>query len=364
MKLSIFRQRMSGPTWGANFEKNRTYWSYKLFATFSHAAGAWFIYDPDMPKLTFGLNSDAIQRLRSIQIDCIRDLTGSRYGTDNHALRAEMHIHDIVLALYSSAMQYRCRLVTSNYHKQLHVARFNHLPFSGKRSLIPILLTHPYQHLQRSAFEYVVKMRDDLDLDKRTFSKIFTTERGDSQNDAKRFKITKNFWFKKLMELSSKQWDEHKRKRAEKQMYLELAYKPDFHDSKLPYYYSLDRAQATMAIQLRTGNILLKGHPIARYALGILNKDRFCPHCPNQEQTAKHLLCYCPSLAEPRQFIWEECGHCDFEKLLTEEIEFATAWAIQYFGIEQFERARKKQKYQFPRARQWRVRGQGNLTIS
>ena len=124
----------------------------------------------------------------------------------------------------------------------------------------------------------------------------------------------------------------------------------EFTRSTLLHYVNLDRAQSTIALQIRTGNIALYGNPIFRYQKGVTSMK--CPMCQDHIHTAEHLFIHCKSLERERVYLRDEVGPTfTFQELMTTHIEASASWAIQYFGIDQFHWLKKKSDYRFPRVK-------------
>jgi hypothetical protein len=152
---------------------------------------------------------------------------------------------------------------------------------------------------------------------------------------------------------ASKAWESYQRDRyGTPWKLMHAAHKVDFGTHRLQYYFGLTRAQSTMAIMMRTGNIALRGNAVWRHVNKLKDSDNKCRRCGNHIETVEHLLCHCKALHAARQYLENAIGgRLSFQALMTTDLELASAWAIRYFGLEQFKYERKAERYQFPRSR-------------
>jgi hypothetical protein len=110
--LGSFR-RFSGTTWGPNLLQQRQLYHGKLLATIGYAAAAWFTHVPNVPGLQeigsikFGISTNALDKLRSLQIECMLAISGARKMTAYQVLENEMHIVPIFYKLHEFAMNHR-----------------------------------------------------------------------------------------------------------------------------------------------------------------------------------------------------------------------------------------------------------------
>jgi len=339
--LAIFR-RCSGALWGCSLECNREFWRTTIYARLSYAAPAWFIYSPNR-KLKYGLHKRLIEKLRSIQMDCWLTLSASRRATKFESILAEVHIPHIIDKLYIQDMTHRCKHLATLEYKDMFVIRSRRFRSRKQETHERILSQHPYQELDREAELLLNEFYDQEGWDKLNRIRFL--------NKGRWVKMLKSFLDQKLQELSQARWHKIIATRVAENKYLPLTYRSLWGNHTLKLYARLDRAQSTMAMYIRSGNIPLNINPVWRNQKGIMTKR--CPGCNVHDHTAEHLFFHFKALARPRYYLMAEINyHHDFERLMTINIEVATSWAIQYFAIEMFDSARKKGKYNFPRKKE------------
>jgi hypothetical protein len=159
----------------------------------------------------------------------------------------------------------------------------------------------------------------------------------------------KNFNAQNALRFAEDEYDDYIRLRAYDRKTFHPTHRTSFSENCMGYYKGLSAAQSTMGIAIRTGNIALMGNPIYHRQCDIPDETS-CPLCGNAIHTAEHLFLHCKALDQPRAMLQSAIGTLNWEALTTTYLEIATAWAIQYFDMEHFERCKKVKAYQFPRA--------------
>jgi hypothetical protein len=359
MHLGNFK-RFSGATWGPDLLHNRTLYHGKIFATIGYAAAAWFSHIPGVPghsqpaTLKFGISRKALEQLKSLQIECVLSLSGARKGTSFRVLENEMHITPILYKLHEIAMNHRCQQHQSAEYRMmetLRVRRFGCLPRTTWKASKPILDDHPFQVLRRFTEHVWNQLRHNQ-----------RCRIGDHALEVqwkvpeKRKAIIKDFNQECSYYYTSKLWECYQRGRyRDPSKIMHVAHMEDFGEHRLRYYCGLSRAQSTMAIMMRTGNIALKSNKAWRLVNDL--PDDKCVRCGKYVETVEHLLCHCKALHIERQLLEAAVGgRLNFHSLMTTDLELASAWAIRYFDLEQFEAEKKAKRYQFPRKRTHIVR--------
>jgi hypothetical protein len=61
--------------------------------------------------------------------------------------------------------------------------------------------------------------------------------------------------------------------------------------------------------------------------------------------TVYHMFIECVNLAIPRRQLYRALGHRDFYKMLSDEPDIVTDWAISHFGIPQFEDSKQESRF-------------------
>ncbi|KAK7995773.1 hypothetical protein PG991_015240 [Apiospora marii] len=97
-------------------------------------------------------------------------------------------------------------------------------------------------------------------------------------------------------------------------------------DHCIDYCKDMSRAESTLYLQMVSGKIGLRG-----YLSTWKDVERTGPH------TVDHLFIHCPLLAAERQELQHELGHLDLKRMLTDNALASTRWALQHFGLDQFQ---------------------------
>ncbi|KAH6015937.1 hypothetical protein HBI07_073830 [Parastagonospora nodorum] len=348
-------KRFIGPTWGADLIRNRQLYYGKILPTIAYAAPAWFTcipsvpYQPKATPLTYGIATDALKILCSLQIECMLALSGARRLTSAKVLEKEMHILPIVLQLHRICMTHRLRW----HHSPEYIAMRNIRMSASGRLPLPkkslghskaVLQTHPYQTLRRCVQLDEVRLRKRVGA---AFEKKW-------EDIKKRKMMIKEYYDEIVHYVASLQWRKFRQRRNSHEKFKHPAYEAAWMDHSLRFYNGLTRAQSSILIMMRTGNIALYGNPIHRMVKG--SKDSMCRQCGMHLETSEHLLCHCKKLHMERQALTTAAGHNNFHLFMTTDCDLASAWAIRYFGLEQFKHVKDDKRYQFPLKRSNRLR--------
>jgi len=348
-------KRFTGPTWGADLIRNRQLYYGKILPTIAYAAPAWFTcipsvpYHPEATPLTYGISTEALKILDSLQIECMLALSGARRLTNAKVLEKEMHILPIVLQLHRISMTHRLRW----HHSPEYVAMSNiRLSTSGRLPLPAksiglsnaVLQTHPYQVLRRCVQLDEARLRAGVGA---AFDKRW-------KDINKRTVMIKEYYDNIVHYIAGLEWKQVQRRRNFHNKFKHPAYEAAWMDHSLRFYNGLTRAQSSILIMMRTGNIALYGNPIHRIVKG--SKDPMCRQCGMHLETSEHLFCHCKKLYMERQALITAAGHNNFHLYMTSDCDLASAWAIRYFGLEQFKHVKDDKRYQFPLKRQNRPR--------
>jgi hypothetical protein len=353
-QLGSFK-RFSGATWGPNLFQQRQLYHGKLLPTIAYAAPAWFTHVPNVPglektgRINFGISKTALDKLRSLQIECVLALSGARKLTPYEVLQNEMHIIPLEYKLHEFAMNHRFQQHDSFEYSEM--ARLRSKPWGSLRGDLTYerkLINHPYHILRIYAGEGLSTLRYNQ------ASRIGDTALSTQwELPEKRKAIIKEHNQLCSYFYASKAWAFYQRARySTPWRVMNAAHTVEFGNHRFQYYIGLTRAQSTMAIMMRTGNIALRGNAVWRHVNKLKDTDNKCTRCGNHIETVEHLLCHCKELHAAREHLKLAVGGvlC-FERLMTTDLELASAWAIRYFDLEQFKYEKKAERYQFPRTR-------------
>jgi hypothetical protein len=360
LELAI-SQRYTTTISGRTLEDNLRLYEEKILPKIKYAAGAWFISPSpeDSSNLRFGLRSKTLDRLRSLQTECLGRLCGARPKTDRLALLFLNNVSDIVYQLYAAAMSHRCQSIPSIHYHSLWEQRFGSLP-TNDANAHKKMEEHPQHRLATIAENVMFRHGDEtceLQTWARTHTKLLTRQAYDDVMSAKRSNETKwkqrkllikAFWNHKAFALTKVDFELHVINRKINGQHKHLVYRCKFEDGLRASFAKLSRAQSTMAIYIWTGNIPLANNIRWRIPQGI--ESTKCPLCAGPyDHTAEHLFFHCTTLEKQRKWLMEAIGgHSDFKRLMTVDIIAATSWAIQFFMIDLFRRVKLKPEHEFP----------------
>src|SRR6266576_454889 len=110
-------------------------------------------------------------------------------------------------------------------------------------------------------------------------------------------------------------------------------------NAKIDYWHKgLTKAQSSIAVQVRTEKIGLKAFLFKQRVPEVEG-----PHCQcnHGEQTAKHIITYCPKYSERRSLIQRALGTTDYNEMIASNkgLKAITAWIIHMGILHQFSRA-------------------------
>jgi hypothetical protein len=297
----------------------------------------------------YGISSEALKILDSLQIECMLALSGARRLTSAKALEKEMHILPIILQLHRISMTHRLHWHHSPEYvamRNIRLSTSGRLPLPAKSIGLSnaVLQTHPYQVLRRFVQLDEARLRTGVGA-------AFDNRWKDMK---KRKVMIKEYYDNIVHYIAGLKWKQVQRRRNFHNKIKHPAYEAAWMDHSLRFYNGLTRAQSSILIMMRTGNIALYGNPIHRIVKG--SKDPMCRQCGMHLETPEHLLCHCKKLFMERQALITAAGHNNFHLYMTSDCDLASAWAIRYFGLEQFKHVKDDDRYQFPLKRQNRPR--------
>jgi len=340
-------QRFLGGKFGSDFAERRKLYHGKFLAKIAYAAPAWFLHDPTRtasePRMIHGLTLKALGMLQKLQNEMLKALTRARTQTNGPVMEHELHVLPILLQLHRIAMDHRVLHQGSEHYNELHRNR-QYRGTIDKAVRVKSLKSHPYNRLHELVVLHLeqIHILKQQDLSAQAFQDEWAIPKT-------RKKWIKAYHYDLVFHKAEKAFSIYLRSRAHRHQHFHPAHNTKFIDHVLRCYAGLKPAQCTMTIQMRTGNIALKTNYFHRQTLN--TNDMTCPLCEKALHTAEHLLCHCSALELPRQHLRAAVGHTSWARLMTEECEIASAFAIRYFEIEQFDSEKEKRRYQFPRTR-------------
>ena len=330
----------------------------KILSKILYAAGAWFLHNPtprpmhcsllppifntQRADISFGLNKDALKMLKQIETEALLVIFHAWTRTASELIWKEFQLTPLVLRLHEAAMSHRCKsfrsLETERMRKNRSMAYRK-----GRR-------VHPFDYFDKltgSLLEAIEAKTKESSTPQQFQAMWF--------DPAKRHERIKRYTALCSREMAGELWGVYQRTKAHgsqgKCFHPALA--SEWKDNTLKLYKGLDAAQSTILLGMRTGNIGVRTNPVLHHDRK--DFDRTCPLCSSSvmmsDHTIKHLFLSCPSLRRSRGYLQDMVKTPGFDTYLSDETEVATAYAIRYFGLEQFSRVRDDTKYLFPRQR-------------
>ncbi|EGU79108.1 hypothetical protein FOXB_10396 [Fusarium oxysporum f. sp. conglutinans Fo5176] len=311
--------RISSTTAGPNVISMRRLYITTVRPIISYACGAWFIYGWDT---SFRLAKAVTKPLTSIESYCLRRITGALNGSASETLNKEAYVENILVFLNRVATTQRASALKSPGHETLVKFRQHGRDPSEYGD-------HPYHALDIGARRLLGKAESSANASLPGLTPV-----------------VKHHMRKIAMEDSEAQssflWDEYCADRIERHSHPSAATedKKGWGPHNLKRYRGLSRAQSTILIQCRTEHIGLNAH-LARIGC---SSTSLCP-CNYEHQTVYHMFIECVNLAIPRRQLYQELGHRDFYRMLSDEPDIVADWAISHFDIPQFEGAKQDSRF-------------------
>ncbi|KAL7765738.1 hypothetical protein ACKLNR_003654 [Fusarium oxysporum f. sp. zingiberi] len=323
-----YMKRISGSTWGPDMYAVRQYYLTLIRPVITYACGAWFIklHKCVSTRLNFGLSTKVIDRLQSLQSECLRFVSGAFGRVAGILIEKELAIEGVWTILHSQATLQRAMNFTSRD------PRWRSLCFGDGSSTARI--KNPILILDSQAGEE----SDDPVCEQRIADRFADRK--------KRGKIVGSHIKWLAAQDCEDLWQDYIDDRKALQvaagkhlprLRLPVALNESWGRQSVGFYKGMSRAQSTMLFQCRTEFIGLKYH-LARIQVG---DDPHC-RCKGSRETPFHLFVECPYLNFQPKALFRKLQHTSFSTLLTLDGRVTAEWAISYFDIEQFDVVRKK----------------------
>lgn len=245
-------KRMSTSVSGPNLHSMRHLYLTSVRPIISYACAAWFTLsvDPDNP---YPLKDALIQRLDTLQTNCLRSIAGAFKTTSNLPLHKELNIPPIAVYLQEKAMAHRARNYKSDDYKLLRskTERFPH------KATLNCFKRHPLLELYKAAGS----LRD--------CAKAWWLDQNDTvfwENPVSQGEAITKYMKRQALLLCRELWEEFKSNEKKyrdtriRKTTLGVQRRPvatmgDWGPRNLKRYRGLNRAQSTILIQMRTGFI-------------------------------------------------------------------------------------------------------------
>ncbi|KAF5675546.1 hypothetical protein FHETE_2543 [Fusarium heterosporum] len=322
---------ISGATWGPPLAAMRRFYVTKIRSVMTYACGAW---------------------LESLQSLCLRKISGAFGNTPAEVLEKELQIENIWTVLHTQATVQRAKSLLSADQRWRPIRITYRYPKTKPIRVIHVKARrvearNPYIDLDLEASCVVVHALNAIVARHRDKSGEWERTWADSK---KRGKVIGNWMKHWATEDCRVRWESYVTRRTIDRALassdstcgkLPVAFTEVWGPKSVGYYSGMNRAQSTMLLHCRTGDIGLNCH---LYKIGIRNDNVTSPYCAcnSGAQTPFHLFVQCPRLIDARKHLLRKVGHTRYQDLLTDNAVIAANWALKYFDIEQFDKARPK----------------------
>ncbi|KAK7964417.1 hypothetical protein PG988_011391 [Apiospora saccharicola] len=316
-----YLKRISGKTWGPTLGHMIQLYKSMVRPLFSNGCAAWFSYAIDGFHIKWRLGKGRINRLVKIEDRCLRQISGVFGGTCFDVVRKQLSMESVDIFLYFRHMSFRIQRLRSPEQKKLRENRIRPTRLASASVLANAIDKHPYQALDAIAMDYRAYVEDEFgwapgqeesDLDWRwpKRKKHFMKTWRQRSNNGKHYPSFKNHPVIPRPVALEQPWSAH----------------------CVDYCKGMSRAESTLYLQMVSGKIGLRG-----YLSTWRDVERTGPH------TVDHIFIHCPLLAAEREELRHELGHLDLKRMLTDNALASTRWALQHFGLEQFQWERENQ---------------------
>jgi len=278
---------MAGSTWGATFERCRTVYSMVVRPMLTFAAPIW--HQPSgTPEATKG----HAKKLAVVQNDCLRTVLGAFRATPVPILEAESIISPIDLQLDRLVLRYQASRgnhpLTQTGNKHI----WSRLQGRGTRgrAIPPTPLEEREAWALRS-----LKVKEWYEAATGTRRKKHWVN---PARDIEEYQSTKVI-DERVKDWARTEWLDRwtKYKRSIPDYARSPAQGGDLFGDRFSYHAKLRKAESSMAVQLRSGKIGLNHFLRQRKVPGVRSAECICGW---RKQTAKHMLLFCPRLADMR----------------------------------------------------------------
>ncbi|TDZ24501.1 putative RNA-directed DNA polymerase from transposon X-element [Colletotrichum orbiculare MAFF 240422] len=337
--------RVTSSVYGQPVLNLRTWYMTNILPIFAYACPVWFVRTADMQKARWSIAKGLAASLEKQHTYCVKKLSGALWRTKTIVILKELYIEKLDVYLARRCLAYRAK---------------NSRTPEGKRLMDTWKLkeygineharsTHPFNVTYGEAITIILEValalydneqRDEEMKSGKKRTEVLATDRLPRRVVALVKRLSMD-WSDKTM---SDRWEKCRadnkgsrdgltRFRSDASCWNEA-----WGRYVMNWYKTLTRAECTMLMQLRTGLIGLNSclfwmKQVTTY---------FCP-CQNGKSphTAKHLFMHCTKLEKQRQSLARQIPHFTFNTLVTRHSKVASRFAIENFGLQQYEWTRK-----------------------
>lgn len=215
----------------------------KIRPIISYACPAWFMHI-DGVDLKYGITEGLIEKLESLQYQCLVQISGAMKYTSRQVLEKELNVESVRVFLCRLGASQRARALSDPDHGMI-------LQITTPPRWEPLSdAVHPYRILENiSQLLKAETLRKLHELNEPSeVSKIWS-------DPTRQKKAINSHVAHKGQEWSAKLWTSYRRQRAQERKHRTEATDDDWGPMAWSYYKPLTRAQSTMLLHCRTGVI-------------------------------------------------------------------------------------------------------------
>ena len=315
-KQALALQMITTSTWGATLKKARQIYTAVVRPAMTYAAPIWHRSE----RKKGSAKKKKTGTLAKIQKSCLRTVTGAYKATSTAELEAEVYVIPIDIQLDIITLKAQKR-GGSRSHTEKAREKVKRL-CKGKRGKAKTLPLTPAQRREQWAKE----IEDD----------VRTIDAQQPQNLSRKKEDWAAAW-------GARQWQERWKEK------IRLQEESIFHPirqglisrKRLRIYDGLQKAEASLAIQMRTGKIGLAQFLYMRKVPGWESANCFCG---GFQQTVKHILIFYPEFRSGRQDLWIQAGSRSYDEMLTTTrgVRAAARWLMKTNLLGQFSLAKQQ----------------------
>ncbi len=320
--------RLTASTWGASLRVSRLLYTAVVRPAITTGCPAWWA-PPSTPFFQKGVGEE----LQKVENRCRRTVSGAYKATPVRSLQAEVGVAPLPLHMDGRQARFRLRLAESGINMVIEEGIFKVRQFlSCTRTRSRRSRTHRNWQTASNSSPPMHTASDPAPL---AASQLSWAQQWVPQDDPRSPAAISTRANRKINALWLQQWQSS----AKSPLNPDLVKAPPGTDV-LKLHEGLRKAESSLAIQLRTGPNGLDAFLFQARVPSVLSP--LCSCCRGQ-QTARHILIFCPKHAGARHELRDEQGHLpDFSKLLgtAEGLRKTTRWVMQRGILGQFRGAR------------------------
>ncbi len=316
-------------TWGATLNKARQVYSVVVRPAMTYAAAAWHT-----PKGLQGAHETYVKQLEVVQNGCLRRVLGAFKATSTRVLEAESEIAPIQLTLDEAVLRSQATRGTHPVTKAGNAHIRSKLRTMRLRNRRVDNRGRPIK--EKEAGETPAEEKEAWALRMLRMDNWRRLTKPDQSRDVVWARCLIKEWKDKRWEAL---WDEYQASIPEQAR--STAQCGNLKEDRRSLHVELAKAESSVLTQMRTGKISL-----AHFLHTMRVPEFFSAHCTCGwiRQDVKHVLLFCPELAEGRQELIDSAGIQDIRQMLSTKkgVKAAAKWLMQTGILQQYSLANEQ----------------------